>query len=192
MNKTDASNYYILFSLSTSFPIPIDISSNFSFIHTVSNISLSPYIFNFMYTRVFMSTLLELTKNAKSSLYKSTKVHQYEQWWFFLGLLFIACMRQQKSTLITINNHEWIWPYLQLVDGRNTLISSLTVIFFLHVGHLAWALIAALMQALQKIWPHLVDISSTKGPIHIGQLKTGSFGGSGGKFSPCKRNNQVR
>lgn len=38
----------------------------------------------------------------------------------------------------------------------------------------------ALIHALQKIWPHLVDISSTNGPMQTGQLNVGSFGGGGG------------
>jgi len=62
------------------------------------------------------------------------------------------------------------------------------------------------MQFLQKICPHLVVISSTKGSIHIGHL--GSSGGSGASilgskasflvsaeflaFLACKRNIQVR
>jgi len=87
-------------------------------------------------------------------------------------------------------------------DGRNTFISCLEVTFFLQVGHLPCILITVLMQFLQKICPHLVDISSTKGSIHIGQL--GSAGGSGASilgseasflvsadfwaFSTCKRN----
>ena len=56
--------------------------------------------------------------------------------------------------------------------------------FRLHVGHLFWAAMADLMHALQKMWPHLVDISSTNGPMQTGQLKVGSFGG-GGSGSGC-------
>lgn len=38
----------------------------------------------------------------------------------------------------------------------------------------------ALMHALQKMWPHFVLISSTSGPMQMGQLNVGSFGGTGG------------
>lgn len=63
--------------------------------------------------------------------------------------------------------------------GRYTLMVSFMVIFLLQVGHLPWAAIEALMQPLQKIWPHFVDISSTSGPMHTGQLNVGSFGFGG-------------
>lgn len=56
----------------------------------------------------------------------------------------------------------------------------LFVSFCLQVGHLCCAFIAAMMHALQNMWPHLVVTSSTNGPIQTGQLKVGSFGGGGG------------
>jgi hypothetical protein len=63
-------------------------------------------------------------------------------------------------------------------DERNTLISCFIETFFLQVGHVLFEAIAIVMHFLQKMWPHLVDISSTKGSIHIGQIKSSSFGGS--------------
>lgn len=102
-------------------------------------------------------------------------------------------IKWHRHTSANLSNNRLFWSYLQLVDGRNTLISSLAVTFFLQVGHLPCAVIAALMHFLQKIWPHFVDISSVKGAIHIGQLKTGSIGGSGDflAFPICKRNINV-
>lgn len=59
---------------------------------------------------------------------------------------------------------------------------------FLQVGHLPWAAMAALMHALQKIWPHFVVVPSTSGPRQIGQLKVGPFGAGRGDFAEiiCK------
>jgi hypothetical protein len=51
-------------------------------------------------------------------------------------------------------------------DGRYTLTRPLIVN-------------ADLMQFLQNIWPHLVVVSSTEGPMHIGHIMLGSFGDSG-------------
>lgn len=79
------------------------------------------------------------------------------------------------------NKTQHLYP-IQLAAGRNTLISSLTVTLLRQVGHLAWAAMAVLMHALQNMCPHFVEVGSTSGPIHIGQLKVGSFGGGVGDF----------
>lgn len=57
---------------------------------------------------------------------------------------------------------------------------SFMVTFLRQVGHLPLAPIADLMHALQNIWPHFVDVSSTIGLMHMGHLNVGSFGGGGG------------
>jgi hypothetical protein len=65
------------------------------------------------------------------------------------------------------------------------------VTLFLQVGHLACLLIASDMQALQKMCPHFVDISSTNGHKQIGQLKVGSFGGRVCTFSLWQKSKTV-
>lgn len=72
-------------------------------------------------------------------------------------------------------------------------MSSFIVMGFLQVGHLLCMRIAVVIQALQNMWPHFVDISSTTGPIQIGHVSVGSFGGKGGfvTFSPCQKNNTI-
>jgi hypothetical protein len=64
-------------------------------------------------------------------------------------------------------------------DGRYTLTRPLIVAFTPHTGHIRRAVNADLMQFLQNIWPHLVVVSSTEGPMHIGHIMLGSFGDSG-------------